>query len=749
MDYSGVLPERRHVPIVTEPIGAEADRQALMWQYFAYLDELTRRFDPVLLAKRVILSPPSLEQRVDFLRRKGHERGGLLERVKPLVHRSQGDSRLDALVDLLAALWRRDPAERVLVAAQDNLTVDYLFEIVPARLPLIGPIGKEVQLKAALIRQGQTEEMLEDLGGYGNDTVINLDAFQRGDAQVLFAPEKAQVGLNLQRARVLVLYSVPWRPEEVEQWIGRLDRIGNAAAFSADGEAKYVDVYTIVQRGLVDEKVVTVLQRFNVFEQSVNLDGNHLEEVAQRIEEAALNPESVSWEGLESATEAMAVEDEVKELDSSLRPWLPWTVGWAKSLRQQIDEMRPVAPVLVDLSERSSAGPRSWGRAVEGMIKLLKHAGEYHIRWNDDPHGGRFRTLWYQFGERGMYGNIEVRSQVVFSFGADPAHERSPKNAYAFITRRGDIESPPRRRVTMMLNGSQVPRPLHFLSFGDPLHDELIKGWLPKAGLTRTIGVTLFDDHTFFSYGEPGLYVLRLSVLDPAAALMGRGVDEVSIETMAQAVSYSQPEMLPELLKPYIQQLYCCLEADSRWIRAQFPAELRLDGLCHSGDQWTTIEAEALRALLNPMAHKQDGVPCAFPWKPTTGDTDSASAAFKRLRAADELAASIAWSHRFPSFERSLALRRDTIIEEGLDAELLAGLELEDARRRLEHAGENGNRAQISRAESALAAKADALEVTRVLWAERVAWIDEIATAIRDLLPSERLTAVIRVRRLK
>jgi len=334
VDYSGVLPRRRHWSLVVEPLGAEADRQSLMWRYFGYLDELSRRFDPVLLAKRVVLSPPSLEQRVDFLRRKGHERGGLLERVKPLVHRSQGDSRVDALVDLLAEIWAADPTERVLVAAQDNLTVDYLFDLVQARLPIVGPLFQRRPLVAARVRQGMMTEAVEDLGGFGNETNENLEAFQRGEAQVLFAPEAAQVGLNLQCARILILYSVPWRPEEVEQWIGRLDRIGNVAAFSNDGEAKTVDVYTIAQRGLVDEKVVTVLQRFRVFERSVNLDGDHLDEVASLIEEAALRSEESRWRELEDATEVMAIEDEEQELDSALRAYLPWTVRAAKSVRQ-------------------------------------------------------------------------------------------------------------------------------------------------------------------------------------------------------------------------------------------------------------------------------------------------------------------------------------------------------------------------------------------------------------------------------
>ena len=70
-DYSGVLPSRKHISILTEPLAAEEERQALMWEYFNHLGDISLEVDPVLLAKRVILSPPSLEQRVDFLRRKG------------------------------------------------------------------------------------------------------------------------------------------------------------------------------------------------------------------------------------------------------------------------------------------------------------------------------------------------------------------------------------------------------------------------------------------------------------------------------------------------------------------------------------------------------------------------------------------------------------------------------------------------------------------------------------------------------
>jgi len=746
VDYSGVLPQRRHVPIVTEPLDAEADRQRLMWRYFGYLGELSREFDPVLLAKRVVLSSPSLEQRVDFLRRKGHERNGLLEKVKPLVHRSMGDSRLDALVDLLAEVWSKDPAERVLVAAQDNLTVDYLFEMVQARLPMIGSLGDRIPLVAARVRQGMMIEVPEDLAGFGNETIENLEAFQRGEAQVLFAPEIAQVGLNLQCARILVLYSVPWRPEEVEQWIGRLDRIGNTAAFSAKGdEAKTIDVYTIVQRDLVDEKVVTVLQRYQVFERSVNLDGEHLSEVAQRIEVAALQPESTSWETLEEATEAMAIKDEVKEINSSLFHWLPWTVAWAKSLRQQIDSMRPVPPLLVNLKEHSNAGVRSWDRANEGMMKLLARASEYHIRLNEDTNGSRFQTLWYQFGEPGMFGLKEALSKVIFSFGADPGHEHSPKHAHAFITRRGDIGSQPRRYVTMKLNEGEHRRPLHFLNYGDPLHDELMKGWASSNGKTCAIDVSLFEDHSLFSIGVAGLYVIRISVVDPATVLKNDNVVDRSLEKMALAASNTHGEKLPELLRPYTSQLFCAFEADIRWLRAQLPVVPRVEGLCQRDGEWAKLDEDGIRALLNPMAHNRKGLPLSGTWESSHYEQEIATA-LECLREEDGSIARSAWSHLFPSFDRSLKLRRHSVYMGGRDAEALATLELEDSNRKLERAKERGNILQVRRTQTEVEMNTDKLNIIRKLWAARLDWLEMAGETIRDLSPEERLTAVIRVR---
>ena len=336
---------------------------------------------PVLLAKRFILSPPSLEQRVDFFRRQGYDRDGLLEQVKPLVHKSNGDSRADALVDLLAAVWARTPEERVLVAAQNNLTVDYLFALVQARLPEIGPIGARYRsLQPVYARAGKQTRSKTSAGS----ATRQPRTWRRSSVAMPKSCSRLRPrrwGSTFSARVVLVLYSVPWRPEEVEQWIGRLDRIGNVAAFSNEG-AKTIDVYTIAQRGLVDEKVRRGTPAVPCVRASVNLDGDHLGEVAQAIEDAALRPDSVSWRALEDRTASMADEDAVQELNSALRPHLPWQVRWATAVRERLDDLPPIAPVLTKLPPYASAGPKAWDRAIEPLFKLLDKAGDYYVRKN-------------------------------------------------------------------------------------------------------------------------------------------------------------------------------------------------------------------------------------------------------------------------------------------------------------------------------------------------------------------------------
>lgn len=61
-----------------------------------------------------------------------------------------------------------------------------------------------------------------------------IRAFTRGEARVLLSTDAGGEGLNLQaRCRLVVNFELPWNPGRVEQRIGRVDRIGQAATVHA------------------------------------------------------------------------------------------------------------------------------------------------------------------------------------------------------------------------------------------------------------------------------------------------------------------------------------------------------------------------------------------------------------------------------------------------------------------------------------------------------------------------------------
>ena len=67
----------------------------------------------------------------------------------------------------------------------------------------------------------------------GNWRIVKRDdikgRFREGKADVLLCTDAAAEGLNFQFCGALVNYDLPWNPMRVEQRIGRIDRLGQAA----------------------------------------------------------------------------------------------------------------------------------------------------------------------------------------------------------------------------------------------------------------------------------------------------------------------------------------------------------------------------------------------------------------------------------------------------------------------------------------------------------------------------------------
>jgi SNF2 family DNA or RNA helicase len=105
--------------------------------------------------------------------------------------------------------------------------------------------------------------------------------FREGQVKILLCTKSASEGLNLQTCGVILMYSMPWNPMQVEQQIGRLDRIGQIYPT--------IRIHNFFYDGTVEAKVYRRLrERINAFETVVGNLQPILAQVPTFIERAAM-----------------------------------------------------------------------------------------------------------------------------------------------------------------------------------------------------------------------------------------------------------------------------------------------------------------------------------------------------------------------------------------------------------------------------------------------------------------------------
>lgn len=117
------------------------------------------------------------------------------------------ETKVEKLLRGLGALWNQNPGEKVVIFATYLATVDLLSREIEASYP------------------GQGVVVLR-----GGDHGMKLAAekkFRRPDGpRVLVCTAAGREGINLQFARVLFNFDLPWNPMDLEQRIGRIHRYG-------------------------------------------------------------------------------------------------------------------------------------------------------------------------------------------------------------------------------------------------------------------------------------------------------------------------------------------------------------------------------------------------------------------------------------------------------------------------------------------------------------------------------------------
>jgi SNF2 family DNA or RNA helicase len=130
-------------------------------------------------------------------------------RIKELLAKfpPQRETKVEKLIGALGVLWKQNPLERVVVFATYLGSVEMLGAEIEKQYP------------------GQGVTVLKG-GDHGAKTAAEKRFKAPDGPRVLICTAAGREGINLQHARVLFNFDLPWNPMDLEQRIGRIHRYG-------------------------------------------------------------------------------------------------------------------------------------------------------------------------------------------------------------------------------------------------------------------------------------------------------------------------------------------------------------------------------------------------------------------------------------------------------------------------------------------------------------------------------------------
>lgn len=171
----------------------------------------------------------------------------------------QRETKAQKLLDGLGALWRQNPQEKIVIFATYLGTVDLIAREIERAFP------------------GQGVVVLRG-GDHGAKTAAERKFRQKDGPRVLVCTAAGREGINLQFARILFNFDLPWNPMDLEQRIGRIHRYG---------QNHTAQVYNLVLSDtiegriflLLDEKLVEIARTVG----KVDDEGNVAEDLKAQI----------------------------------------------------------------------------------------------------------------------------------------------------------------------------------------------------------------------------------------------------------------------------------------------------------------------------------------------------------------------------------------------------------------------------------------------------------------------------------
>lgn len=230
------------------------------------------------------------------------------------------DSKYARFLEAIDEILHRNPHEKIVVFAFFRATLAYL--------------------NRRLSDDDVTSIMLR--GGGGDERFQVIETFRRDDGpSVLLSSEVGSEGIDLQFARVVVNYDLPWNPMRVEQRIGRVDRIGQ--------KADRISIINLAREASVDDRIVMRLyERIGIFRVSIGDLEPIMGDLVDQLVSDYLNPHLTDDERLNRAEEQLRVlelkRQEIDRLEEKALQLMGFTDYLASQAREAHDAGRWVRP---------------------------------------------------------------------------------------------------------------------------------------------------------------------------------------------------------------------------------------------------------------------------------------------------------------------------------------------------------------------------------------------------------------------
>ena len=155
------------------------------------------------------------------------------QRIHELLEKfpRQTETKVEKLISALGTLWRQDPKERVVIFATYLGSVEMIGEEIQKAYPSQGVV----------VLKG---------GDHGSKLAAEKRFKQPNGPRVMICTAAGREGINLQHARILFNFDLPWNPMDLEQRIGRIHRYG---------QRHTAQVYNLVLSDTIEGKIFLLL----------------------------------------------------------------------------------------------------------------------------------------------------------------------------------------------------------------------------------------------------------------------------------------------------------------------------------------------------------------------------------------------------------------------------------------------------------------------------------------------------------